>query len=72
MLGPGDGLLIPTDMLLSYDSRFMYLSNWFGDTVQRFDITDPFHPVHTATASVPHPNMLRLSRDNSRLYVPTR
>jgi methanethiol oxidase len=69
VLGPEDGLTIPADMLLSYDNRFMYLTNWFGNTVQQFDITDPFNPVLTATAAVPHPNMLRLSRDNRRLYV---
>lgn len=69
VLGPEDGLLIPADMLLSYDHRFMYLTNWFGNTVQQFDITDPFEPVLTSTVSVPHPNMLRLSRDNKRLYV---
>jgi len=69
VLGPGDGLLIPTDMLLSYDHKFMYVANWFGDTVQQFDITDPFHPVLKATVTLPHPNMLRLSPDNGRLYV---
>jgi selenium-binding protein 1 len=69
VLGPEDGLSIPADMLLSYDHRYMYLTNWFGNTVQQFDITDPFNPVLTATESVPHPNMLRLSRDNRRLYV---
>lgn len=69
VLGPEDGILIPTDMLLSYDSRSMYVANWFADTVQQFDISDPFEPVLTSTVSVPHPNMLRLSRDNSRLYV---
>ena len=69
VLGPEDGLAIPADMLLSYDERFMYLTNWFGNTVQQFDITDPFHPVLRATVSVPHPNMLRLSRDDARLYV---
>lgn len=69
VLGSGDGLVLPVDMLLSYDHRFMYLTNWFGDTVQQFDISDPFHPVLTATVPVPHPNMLRLSRDNRRLYV---
>jgi hypothetical protein len=37
--------------------------------VQQFDITNPFKPVLKATVSVPHPNMLRLSRDNRRLYV---
>ena len=69
VLGPGDGLLIPADMLLSYGHRFMYITNWFGNTVQQFDISDPFRPVLKATVSVPHPNMLRLSRDNRRLYV---
>ena len=69
VLGPEDGLLIPADMLLSYDNRYLYVTNWFGDTVQQFDISDPFEPVLNSTVSVPHPNMLRLSRDNSRLYV---
>jgi methanethiol oxidase len=69
VLGPEDGLVLPADMLLSYDHRYLYLTNWFGNTVQQFDIDDPFNPVLKATASVPHPNMLRLSRDNGRLYV---
>ncbi|HTE50832.1 MAG TPA: selenium-binding protein SBP56-related protein [Kofleriaceae bacterium] len=69
VLGPEDGLLIPADMLLSYDNKYMYLSNWFGNTVQQFDITDPFNPVLVDTVDVPHPNMLRLSRDNKRLFV---
>lgn len=69
VLGPEDGLQLPVDMLLSSDHRFMYLTNWFGDTVQQFDITDPFDPVLVATAPVPHPNMLRLSPDDERLYV---
>ena len=47
----------------------MYVSNWFGNTVQQFDINDPFEPSLKATVSVPHPNMLRVSRDNRRLYV---
>ena len=69
VLGPEDGLAIPADLILSYDHRFMYVTNWFGDTVQQYDIADPFNPVLRATVSVPHPNMLRLSRDNRRLYV---
>jgi methanethiol oxidase len=69
VLGPEDGLVLPADMLLSYDSKYMYLTNWFGNTVQQFDISDPFKPVLNATVPVPHPNMLRLSRDNKRLYV---
>jgi methanethiol oxidase len=69
VLGPDDGLLIPADLLLSYDGRYMYVTNWFADTVQQFDITDPFEPKLYSTVSLPHPNMLRLSRDNQRLYV---
>ena len=69
VLGPADGLVLPADMLLSYDEKHMYVTNWFGNTVQQFDIADPFNPELKATVSVPHPNMLRLSRDSSRLYV---
>lgn len=69
VLGPGDGLQLPADMLLSYDHKYLYLTNWFGNTVQQFDITDPRHPVLKGAVSLPHPNMLRLSRDNKRLYV---
>ena len=69
VLGTEDGLALPPDMIVSNDSKYLYVSNWFGDTVQQFDITDPFAPALRATVSVPHPNMLRLSRDNKRLYV---
>jgi selenium-binding protein 1 len=69
VLGPEDGLALPVDMIVAHDSRYLYVTNWFGDTVQQFDIADPFDPVLTATVSVPHPNMLRLSHDNKRLYV---
>jgi selenium-binding protein 1 len=69
VLGPDDGLKLPPDITLSGDGKYLYASNWFGNTVQQFDITDPFDPELTATVKVPHPNMLRLSRDNRRLYV---
>ncbi len=69
VLGPDDGLVLPADALLSHDGKYLYVSNWFGNTVQQFDIKDPFKPALKATVSVPHPNMLRVSRDNRRLYV---
>jgi selenium-binding protein 1 len=69
VLGPDDGLALPPDMLLSHDDKYLYVSNWFGNSVQQYDITDPFNPLLLAHVSVPHPNMLRLSRDNRRLYV---
>jgi selenium-binding protein 1 len=69
VLGTGDELSLPADMLMSYDNKYLYVTNWFGNTVQQFDISDPFHPALRATVAVPHANMLRLSKDNARLYV---
>jgi selenium-binding protein 1 len=69
VLGPDDGLQLPADILLSYDNRSLYVTNWFGNKVQRFDVSKPFAPKLQATVSVPHPNMLRLSRDDRRLFV---
>jgi methanethiol oxidase len=69
VLGPDDGLLIPADVLPSPDDKYLYVSNWFANTVQQYDIRDPFNPVLNSTVLVPHPNMLRVSRDNRRLYV---
>ena len=69
VLGPDEGIELPMDMVVSYDDAYLYVSNWFANTVQQFDISDPLAPELLATVSVPHPNMLRLSRDGSRLYV---
>ena len=69
VLGADDGLELPMDMLVSYDGSYLYVTNWFANTVQQFDISDPFHPTLQSTVSVPHPNMLRLSPDGNRLYV---
>ncbi len=69
VLGPEDGLNLPADIILSGDRRFMYVANWFGSTVQMFDIKDRFHPVLVDEVPVPHANMLRLSRDGRRLYA---
>jgi selenium-binding protein 1 len=69
VLGPDDGLALPPDMIVSHDGKYLYVSNWFGNTVQQFDIANPFDPVLKGTVSVPHPNMLRLSHDNKRLYA---
>ena len=69
MLGADDGLDLPVDLLISYDGASLYVTNWFGNTVQQFDISDPLNPVLAPPSTVPHPNMLRLSRDGRRLYV---
>ena len=69
VLSEADGLAGPMDIVLSKDYRTLYVSNWFGNTVQKFDISDPFAPVLVDQVAVPHPNMLRLSPDDRRLYV---
>ncbi|MET0910994.1 MAG: selenium-binding protein SBP56-related protein [Ilumatobacteraceae bacterium] len=69
VLDADEGIELPMDIVVSHDNAYLYVSNWFANTVQQFDIRDPLNPELLATVSVPHPNMLRLSRDNSRLYV---
>ena len=74
-----------TDILLSMDDRFLYLSNWLHGNIQQYDIRDPAHPklagqiwwggllqkgsVVKDRQSAAGPQMLQLSLDGERLYV---
>ncbi|MBX9584078.1 MAG: selenium-binding family protein [Gemmataceae bacterium] len=74
-----------TDILLSMDDRFLYLSNWLHGDVRQYDITDPEKPKLVGQlflggvigkARELHgekllggPQMLQLSLDGKRLYV---
>ncbi len=60
---------LPADMRVSPDDRYLYVSLWGGGRVQQYDIGDPRHPVLLSEASVPQPNMMKLSPDGQRLYV---
>jgi selenium-binding protein 1 len=60
---------IPTDMLISSDDKFLYVSNWMGNNVMQFDIRNPFNPVLVSQVPMPDSQMMRLSPDNRRLYV---
>jgi methanethiol oxidase len=60
---------IPADIVMSSDSKFLYLSDWQNGRVFQINITNRLHPVITATLNVPYAQMLRLSQDDSRLYV---
>jgi selenium-binding protein 1 len=83
--GQGDpipGLI--TDILLSLDDRFLYLSNWLHGDIRQYDISDPTKPrligqvwTHgllgkggTIKGRRPTggPQMLQLSLDGKRLY----
>lgn len=83
---PGWNMPVPglvTDILLSLDDRFLYLSNWLHGDVRQYDISDPARPklagqiwlggVLGKPAAIPGlgggPQMLQLSKDGRRLYV---
>ncbi|HMQ32618.1 MAG TPA: selenium-binding family protein [Chloroflexaceae bacterium] len=74
-----------TDILLSMDDRFLYLSNWLHGDIRQYDISDPSRPrlagqvwcggvLGKGEAVQGHalhggPQMLQLSLDGRRLYV---
>lgn len=59
----------PADMRVSYDNRFLYVSNFAGGSVQQYDVTNPLAPRLVDEIALPHPNMMKLSPDSERLYV---
>jgi len=62
-------LSVPTDILLSKDDKYLYVSNWVASNVMQYDITDPFDPQLIDTVDIPFSQMMRLSPDNKRMYV---
>jgi selenium-binding protein 1 len=74
-----------TDLLVSMDDRFLYLSNWLHGDVRQYDIRDPAKPKLTGQLFVGGligkakefrgkklgggPQMLQLSLDGKRLYT---
>ncbi|HZE32117.1 MAG TPA: selenium-binding protein SBP56-related protein [Actinoallomurus sp.] len=52
-----------TDIDLSVDDRFLYVSCWGTGELKRYDVTDPFHPVEAGSVRIggivertPHPS----------------
>lgn len=74
-----------TDIDLSLDDRFLYVSCWGTGELQQYDVSDPFNPVLTGvvklggvTQKAAHPRsgpltggpqMVEISRDGQRVYV---
>ena len=74
-----------TDLLISMDDRYLYLSNWLHGDIRQYDISDPAHPKLTGQVWCGGvlgkggqvkgnklrggPQMLQLSLDGKRLYV---
>jgi selenium-binding protein 1 len=81
---PGGVPALVTDLLISMDDRFLYLSNWLHGDLRQYDISDRAHPRLTGRLWLggllgkPNdagrdlhggPQMLQLSLDGRRLYV---
>lgn len=74
-----------TDIDLSLDDRFLYVSCWGTGELRQYDVSDPFHPRLTGAvrlggvpARSPHPaagpltggpQMVEVSRDGQRIYT---
>ena len=74
-----------TDLDLSLDDKFLYVSCWGTGELRQYDVSDPFNPVHTGTVElggivrkaahsrsgplVGGPQMVEISRDGRRIYV---
>ena len=74
-----------TDLDLSLDDRFLYVSCWGSGQMRQYDVSDPFNPVLTGTVElggivrkaahpksgplVGAPQMVEISRDGRRVYA---
>ena len=81
---PGGVPGLITDLLVSMDDRFLYLTNWLHGDLRQYDISDPANPRLTGRLWLggllgkPNdagrelgggPQMIQLSLDGRRLYV---
>ncbi|HTC24826.1 MAG TPA: selenium-binding family protein [Gemmatimonadales bacterium] len=73
-----------SDIDLSVDDRFLYVSCWGTGEMRQYDVSDPFHPKQTGSVHLggivrhtPHPRsgplnggpqMVEVSRDGRRVY----
>src|SRR6266705_1806439 len=59
----------PSDMRISYDNKFLFVSLFGGGAVQQYDVADPMQPKLVSTVAIPQAQMMKLTPDNKRLYV---
>jgi selenium-binding protein 1 len=78
---------LPTDIVISMDDRYLFVSNWLHGDVRMYDISDPANPRLTdqlwaggyfgdrqevgGKSITGGPQMLQLSLDGERLYWTT-
>ncbi len=74
-----------TDINLSLDDRWLYVSAWGTGELKRYDVSDPFHPVESGSVRLGGivgragleagrplnggPQMVEVSRDGRRVYL---
>src|SRR5256712_4917136 len=74
-----------TDIDLSLDDRWLYVSCWGTGEIKRFDVSDPFKPLETGSVRIGGvvrrepvggsgplkggPQMVEVSRDGQRIYL---
>ena len=61
---------LPADLRQSPDDKYLFVSNFGGDAIQQFDVTDPDKPKLFSTAKIgTQPNMMHVTGDGKRMYV---
>ena len=61
---------MPADLRQSPDDTYLFVSNFGGDSIQQFDVSDPDHPKLFSTATIGvQPNMMHVTGDGKRMYV---
>jgi selenium-binding protein 1 len=61
---------LPADLRVSPDGRFLYVSCFFSNDIQQWDVSDLKNPRLTSTV-VPgvQPNMMHVTGDGKRMYI---
>jgi selenium-binding protein 1 len=61
---------LPADLRLSPEGRFLYVSCFFSNEIQQWDVSDPQKP-RLASTVVPgvQPNMMHVTGDGKRMYI---
>lgn len=61
---------LPADLRQSPDDKYLFVSNFGGDAIQQFDVSNPDKPKLFSTATIgTQPNMMHVSGDGKRMYV---
>lgn len=64
------GDVLPVDISLSKDDRYLYVAGFMNGEVQQWDVSDPFRPKRLRSIKVgDSANMISQSWDGRRLYV---